>query len=284
MEQHYMKKIIAAFDGLKYSTDTRDYAIYLAKLNKSHLVGVFLDDPTYTSYKIYELISQSGTSMELLRENEAKDKLSRDAAALDFTNTCKANGIEFHLHHDRSTALATLIQESLFADLLILDARETLTHYSETPPTHFIREVLENVQCPVLLIPGEFKPIQKTVVLYDGKPSSVYAIKMFSYLLPALKEIESELVSVNAINSGLHISNNRLMKELMKRHYPETKYTVLNGIPEEEIIKHLKTGNLNTLVVLGAYQRGAVSRWFKESMADSLSKTQQYPLFIAHQR
>ena len=36
-----MKKIIAAFDGLKFSKSTRDYAIQIAKENNAHLVGVF---------------------------------------------------------------------------------------------------------------------------------------------------------------------------------------------------------------------------------------------------
>ncbi len=37
-----MKKIIAAFDGLKYSASTRDHAIALTQLTGYHLVGVFL--------------------------------------------------------------------------------------------------------------------------------------------------------------------------------------------------------------------------------------------------
>ena len=34
-----MKKVIAAFDGLKYSGSTRVYAIYLAKQTNTHLVA-----------------------------------------------------------------------------------------------------------------------------------------------------------------------------------------------------------------------------------------------------
>ena len=45
-----MKKIIAALDGLKYSESVVKYAVYLAKQNSSHLVGVFLEDFTYHSY------------------------------------------------------------------------------------------------------------------------------------------------------------------------------------------------------------------------------------------
>ncbi|HEX6845754.1 MAG TPA: universal stress protein, partial [Chitinophagaceae bacterium] len=57
-----MKKIIAAIDGLKYSESTSNYAVQIAKQRDTHLVGVFLDDPIYTSYKIYDVIVQEGVS------------------------------------------------------------------------------------------------------------------------------------------------------------------------------------------------------------------------------
>ena len=38
-----MKKIIAAFDGLKFSDSVTKYAINLAKQSSSHLVGIFLE-------------------------------------------------------------------------------------------------------------------------------------------------------------------------------------------------------------------------------------------------
>lgn len=36
------------------------------------------------------------------------------------------------------------------------------------------------------------------------------------------------------------------------------------------------------LVVVGAYKRGAVSRWLRHSMADVLMKELKVPLYIAH--
>jgi nucleotide-binding universal stress UspA family protein len=59
---------------------------------------------------------------------------------------------------------------------------------------------------------------------------------------------------------------------------------MLKGFAEAEIVKHLKQSGPNTLVVLGAYRRGTVSRWFRESMADVLMKGLKLPLFIAHHK
>lgn len=277
-----MKKIIAAFDGLKYSKSTRDYAIELTKLTGAHLVGIFLDDRSYTSYKIYNVIEEDGVSERKLKQLDKKDKLAREDAASDFESTCEQAGIKFSIHHDRSIALHELKHESIYADLLVINMHETLTHHDEKAPTLFIKHLLEGVQCPVLLVPTAYLPLKKLVILYDGGPSSVHATKMCSYLLPELKVLETEVVSVRPVKATRNVPDNRLMKEYMKSHFPAAKYVVINGVADEEIKIHLKKKTGNSLVLLGAYHRGPMSRWFKESMADRLMKELRLPLLVAH--
>ena len=243
-----------------------------------------MDDPIYTSYNIYDLIVKEGASGDKLKKYQAKDKATRAAASKKFETACQASGLEYTVHHDRNIAIQELKHESIYADLLIIDSKETLTHYTEKLPTRFIRDLLGDAQCPVLIVPAQYKPIQKIILLYNGEPSSVHAIKMFSYLLPQLKHLDTEVISVNPADSTLHMPDNKLMKEFMKRHYPKAKYTVMKGWAEDEIVKYLKKSHENSLVVLGAYRRGTVSRWFRESMADVLMKEVKLPLFIAHNR
>lgn len=279
-----MKKILAAFDGLKYSKSTRDHALAVAKQSGAHLVGVFLDDYTYTSYKIYELITKQGVSESMVEKYEARDKQVRNDAAADFIRCCEKEGLEFSIHHDRNIALTELKHESVYSDLLVIDAKETLTHYNEKRPTRFIRDLLADAQCPVLLVPSRYKPISKLVLLFDGEPSSVHAIKMFSYMLPFMKDLQAEVLVVKQPGETLHLPDDRLMKEFMKRHFPKATYTILKGLAEVEILSYLKEQKENLLVVLGAYRRGAVSRWFRQSMADALMKAIKAPLFIAHNK
>lgn len=278
-----MNKLIAAFDGLKYSTSTRDYALYIAAETKAHLVGVFLDDPTYTSYKIYELISDVDSPVQKMKELDETDKTTRAAAVADFETCCTAKKIPYTVHHDRRIAVTELKHESIYADLLVIQSAETLTHYTEKPPTRFIREILEDAQCPVLIVPSTFQPIQQLKLLYDGQPSSVHAIKMFSYIFSQLNTLDAEVISVKPYGQTLHLPDAKLMKEFMKRHFPSAKYTVLKGFAEVEIMNYLKeTTSPGTLVILGAYKRGIVSRWFRESLADSIMQEFNIPLFIAH--
>lgn len=279
-----MKKIIAAIDGLKISESTKEYAIEIAKHSNTHLVGVFLDDQNYHSYKIHDLITDKGISDQKLKLSQEKDRKTRDAAVQYFETACRASGINYGVHHDKHTALQELLHESIYADLLVIDGKETFSHFSEPLPTKFIRDLLGNSQCPVLVTPAKYKPIEKVVLLFDGKPSSVHAIKMFSYMLSSLKHLPAEVVTVKRIAKDLHLPDNRLMKEFMKRHFPKATYKVLRGLAEIEIIKYLKSTPESTLIVLGAYRRGNMSRWFNPSMADLLIKEIKAPLFIAHSK
>ena len=278
-----MKKIAAVFDGLRFPGSTLHYAVSVAKAVQAHLVGIFLDDLSYHSFSMYQMLNEGVQNSEIM-EFIARDERKRHEAARVFETACQEAGLTYSTHHDHNIALQDVLHESIYADMMIIGMNETFTREVATPPTRFIRDLLTDVQCPVMLVPPGQEDIRKIVLLYDGEPSSVYAIKMFSYLLPPWKELEVEVVSVNEANAGLHLENGRLMKEFMKRHFPKATYSVMKGPVEEKIISHLQRQPIHTLVVLGAYRRGAVSRWFRASMADMLMHTLSIPLFVAHNK
>ncbi|HTL08380.1 MAG TPA: universal stress protein, partial [Chitinophagaceae bacterium] len=124
--------------------------------------------------------------------------------------------------------------------------------------------------------------IERIVFLYDGAPSSVHAVKTFSYLFPEMVAQPCTVLSAKGYYRDLHLPDNKLMKEFMKKHYPKAAYEVFRGQPEEEIIERLKKEGEGALIVIGANRRGMVSRWFKKSMADVLMQASLGPLFIAH--
>jgi nucleotide-binding universal stress UspA family protein len=277
-----MKKMIAAFDGLKFSNSTKDYAIHFANISNAHLVGVFLEDISYTSYKIYDLVDSEGVSVKRQSELDEKDTQTRMHSVKIFEDACQKAGINCTVHHDKHYAIDELLHESIYSDVLIIDANETLIHYESKAPTRFIQHTLAKAQCPVIVVPHRYKSIEKIILLYDGTPTSVYAIKMFSYIFPSLKHLPVEVLSVKSPNQSLHLADNTLMKEFMKRHYPKNvEYTVLKGEASSEIISYLKGQHENVLAVLGAYSRSGISRLIDESMADILMKNIHLPLFIS---
>jgi nucleotide-binding universal stress UspA family protein len=278
-----MRKIIAAFDGLDFSEATLEYTLFLAHYCNAHIVGVFLDDFTYHSYSVSELAThEEGITDDRLHQLNAEDRETRDKSVNRFEEACQQASVAFSIHRDRNIALQELLHESIYCDLLVIDRKENFTRFEEEVPTRFMRDLLSDVQCPVVVVPQKFKEIKKVVILYDGEPSSVYAIKTFSYLFPSLKKLPTIVLSIKSEDQTLHLPDSRLMKEFMKRHFPDAEYTIIKGAAEERILSFLHQDKEDVLVALGAYRRGRVSRWFKPSMADYLLANLKAPLFIAH--
>lgn len=280
-----MKKFLAVFDGFNISKSTLDYAIQITKAANAHLVGVFLDEFIYRSYNVVKVMKTYENYEEKLKELDAKDKKKRDDAAQQIQKECSKSGIQFSIHRDKGFAINELKRESMFADLIVINECETFTKYKQESPTRFMKDLLSDVQCPVLLVPRNFKAVDKIVLLYDGGPSSLYAIKMFSYLFGSFMHVPVEVLTVkDNFMATTRVPDNKLMREFIKRHFPKANYTVVKGGAEEEIIGHLRNHKENELVVLGAYRRSELSRWFKTSMADTLMKELDTPLFIAHNK
>lgn len=278
-----MQKIAVIFDGLKFSKSTLQYALAIAQKEPVHVTGIFLDDFIYNSFDMYSALA-AGTTEKQIRQLEEEDKKKRDEAAKIFEKACKQERIQYSIHRDKNIAIQEVLHESTYADMMIIGSHETFRRKHQPAPTTFIKDLLAEVQCPVLLVPPDYVPIHNAHFLYDGEPSSVYAIKMATYVLPWLNNLPVEVLSVNEKEAGLHLEDNRLLKEIMKRHYPHATYKILQGDAEKKIVAQLKNDHKNSLIVLGAYRRGTVSRWLRESMADILMRDLKLPLFIAHNR
>lgn len=278
-----MKKFLAVFDGFNMSKSTLSYAIQLTKAADAHLVGVFLDEFVYRSYNVVKVMKTHANYEKAMKELDAKDKLKRDEAAQQFQKACSKAGIRFSIHRDKGIAILDLKKESMFADLIVINEFETFTKYKQQSPTRFMKDLLADVQCPVLVVPNSHKPVDKIVLLYDGGPSSLYAIKMFSYLFGNFMDLPVEVFTVkDHYMATSRVPDNKLMREFIRRHFPNATYNVVKGTAEEQIVGHLRNHKENELVVLGAYRRSEISRWFKTSMADTLMKEVDTPLFIAH--
>ena len=279
-----MKKILAVFDGYKMSKSTLDYAIQMAQVTNANLVGVFLDEFIYRTYSVTKIIKTYENYDSVIKKLDAKDKVKRDKAVIEFQKACEKAKIIFSIHRDTNIALEELKHESMFADLIIINEYETFAKPKEQLPTRFMKNLLGDVQCPVLVVPNVFKQVDKIVLLYDGGPSALYALKMFSYLFGNYNDLPVEVYTVNDRMDNHRLPDNKLMREFIKNHFPKATYTIAQGYTEEQILGYLRKHKENELVVLGAYRRSELSRWFKTSMADILMKEIDNPLFIAHSK
>ena len=99
-----MKKVIAAFDGLKYSESTASYAIDIAKKYSGKVFGIFLEDFTYHSYSITDLVREDIPEQRAAHLNKM-DAEMREKAIEHFAGECDENAIGYSIHRDRNIAI-----------------------------------------------------------------------------------------------------------------------------------------------------------------------------------
>lgn len=281
-----MKKIILALDGLRLSESAIDYAAYISKEFNAHIVATFLEEAAYFSQPVghdiwwpYYSASEAKKVLDISR----KDDAARTASIKKLQELFEEKGVPHTIHKDHYLALHALLLESNFADMVIIDADASFSNFGKTRPSHFIRNLLSEAGCPILLVPKKFKPIERFVFAYDGSPSAAFAIRQFTYLFPENVKQQVEIVTVTGEKNTTHIPHHNLLKELLKRKYDSVLLSVLKPKQEENaLLEHLKTENRNCLVVLGAYKRSALSMWMHHSTADLLIRELKAPLFIAH--
>jgi nucleotide-binding universal stress UspA family protein len=277
-----MKKILAVFDSLRYSAHTIGYAADVAKATDSLLVGVFLHDLTYARFVntySWEIPTHYALDYEKI-EKEDEEKM-KDVVTL-FQKICDEKGVRYKIHRHTGVPLMELLKESAFADLLVIDTKTSFFNIGDQTPSTFLKDLFAESKCPVLIIPDKPEQVRHAVIAYDGSDSSVYAMKMFSYIFPEWNGLDTTVVTVNHSASN-HIPKNKDVKDLANGHFKNVSFKVLNGEPEKELEKFLKKNGKDTVVVMGSYGRNAWSRMFHASMSNKILKDVKVPLFITHQ-
>lgn len=280
-----MEKILLAIDALQPALNMADFGCYMARLTGSTLEGYFFENYAYERKPFIKLVHGmpyvEAAVPESLPENEAV-KNEAEQNIRTFVSTCEEKGIQLTVHRSPLEPIQEMITESRFADMIIADAGSSFTmeDKDEKLPSPFIKELLAGAECPVVVAPASFHGIEEIVFCYNGSRSSVFAMKQLTYLLPELNETKVVVLEVN--KEGDILPDERLrLGEWLQRHYRHTEIIVLKGDPAAELFAYLQEKQ-NLLVVMGAYSRSMLSRFFKQSHADALIRTFVYPVFITH--
>jgi nucleotide-binding universal stress UspA family protein len=247
-----MEKILLAVAGEEQHPHAVDFACYLARLTHSRLIGAFL-------------VNNSATSDEAVRR---------------FREACVCRDVPARIHRDGGVPLEEMLQESRFSDLLVVDPETSFGRNGRKIPGQFVENVLAGAECPVIVVPFTFEAVEAVYFCFDGRASSMYAIRQFTYLFPEFRHKKAiVLCAVEGEPSGL--DGETKLKEWLSVHYTDSDIVHLQGEAGDELFGYLLEKK-DAMVVLGAYGRGELSRMFKPSTAALLLKTLNLPIFIAH--
>jgi hypothetical protein len=253
-----MEKIIVAVDPHQLNTNVVDFACYIAKLTRSELTAIFLDNDREASTALrrgltrflHELVAEPAGE-----ESRSRIDLTREQVDF-FEGACLNRGVRASVNIDCGVPVKELIIESRFADLLIVD-----------PELTSVKELLAKSECPVVIAPYEFNGIDEILFVYDGTASSTFAIKQFAHLFPELGDMSITVAEIKTEKQVWPVLEKKKLGSFLQMHYSSIGFRVMQGNSGNELLSYL-LNKKNVFVVSGLPL---------ETMAVNL------PVFVTHQ-
>jgi hypothetical protein len=278
-----MEKILLAVNSAEINMKALDFACYIANLTHSSVTGIFLLEQAEKEIPVLKnVLGMAYVETVVAADIPAnRTKASQCEKTIQaFEEGCKKRGVNYTVYIDKGVAIKTLIRETRFADLLVVDAEMSMQEKPEGIPASFTKEILAQSECPVAIAPLSFNGIDEILFAYDGSASSVFAIRQFTAFFPELTDKKITVLQVHE-EADAPITDREKIGELLRMHYSSIGFQALHGKASDELFAHL-LGKKNMFVVMGAFSRNMLSTFFRRSTADLVLKAINLPLFIAH--
>ena len=273
-----MEKILFITDGLKLDQSALEFTCYLARFSRSTVTGIFLENMLANVKPVLEKITSGVFQGSEQRAFETKKEIIA-ASRNSFLDICRRNSVRCNIHNDLGIPVSEVVAESRHADLAVVSPNLSFDSKEEAAPSRFVKILLEEAECPVIIAPDSFKEIEEIVFTYNGSASSVFAIKQFTYLFPNLEDIRTIILQVNDKPWTEKEKNN--FKGWLENHYSALGFEVLAGNIETALYNWIQHRE-NAIVVMGAYGRSKISQFFRRSTAEMLIRKPGHPVFITH--
>lgn len=252
-----------------------DFANELCKEDPCKVTALFIDRLQVTDTESYVFpsdIKATETDFTAGKEKEEEQHFLSDRIQL-FTDYCVSNNISYAARTITGNFLENINDETAFADYVLCDANLDLELFS-------MPNFISSAACPVLLIPAATVFFDHVIFTFDGHMSSIHAMKQFSYLFSKFKNLQVSLVTIVPPHNAV-MDYDTLVREWITTHFPEANIEILQGDVKEQLPAYINQFK-NSLVVMGAFGRNALSKLFKESLVPTILKTTKAPLFISH--
>jgi hypothetical protein len=272
-----MKKIIIPFEAGSFSHGAFSFATMLQKETPILLAGVFLPKVEYNQIFLFPT---AFAAPAYVATSEDFDKETVEKNISDFKALCEKNNIENAVHRNLyDAALPQLARETRFADMMIIGSELFYTVGSDGP-LEYLKDALRNTECPVVIVPEKFALPSQIILAYDGSASSVYAIKQFANLFPALCSLHTILVYAG--DEKHTTPDAHLIGELLSCHFKDMAINKISGDEKKNFYNWL-SGQANPLLVSGSFSRSGISELFNKSFIVDIIRQHKTPIFIAHQ-
>lgn len=246
------KNILIPTDGSDYVRTAIEYGIYIAK--------------------------RLDAKLTVLHGEEKFDE--RVQSTLDRVGEgCRKAGLGFQLKRVKEIADEVIVREAKDADWVFLTKKEEQFHENGGGSLSYKSEVvISKSDRPVLVIPIRFQEIESMGLAYDGSSSADNALKIAAELSDKIRWPLSIIIVADDSDRAADLS--KRIEELLDPYEEiDSDLVILNGKAEHEIIKFIKEGSVE-LMVMGAYGNSRFEELTLGSTASFVIRESTIPVLI----
>lgn len=274
---YQMKKAVLICSGNNFPKGVFEFVRQQQKLEPLLLTGAFFYNMTYKQLLVESLHQAPWPA--LLHTEE--DEMAVNESVNQFEQLCIDSSIEYTIHKESPLwNLDDIVIESRFADVLLLSEELFYAAVHAQQPNYFLQHLLHYSECPILLVPEDFKTIKSLSVAYDGKKESMFALKQFCYLFPQLAEMETEILFAKD-EANAFIPYSSYLKEYAGRHFRNLNYKKMHSSPKT-VTELWMQEQKDILIISGAFSRSLLSMMLEKSFIENAVEDHRCLLFIAH--
>lgn len=272
-----MKKIAFACDGKNFSPGSIEFINWMQQQEPVLVTGVFFSS---VNYEMLIATSIAGDAGAYLNYNaETAEEIA--SSVRTFETHCQKACMTYRVHQEnKSWNPEDIRKETRFADLLVISAEKFCADINSNQPNSYMRQVLHNAECPIVLVPENFRVPERLLFAYDGRKESMFALKQFSYLFPGMSSTETDIVYMQEDQND-HIPDLSYLEEYAGCHFDNLNFMKQHFNPRKYFATWTAE-NDNIILISGAYSRTGISELLEKSFAEDVIRNHRFPVFIAH--
>lgn len=272
-----MKQILFVSSSNRFSEGAFKFLHALQLQERIHVRGLFFKDVDYA--ELATLGATSAVSAMVEYDYKEIERLAEQKAY--FAEQCE----KCYIHYDfvdevQEWDKSVLIKESRFADLLLISGELFCEAQGRLQPNTYLHEALHAAECPAIIVPENFEKLEHLFIAYDGSLESMYAIKQFCSLFPALTDLPTEIAYARHEETA-DIPDLELLKKFTRLKFNAINFNKLQFKPSSYFATWISEKK-NAMLITGSFGRSGISYISKPSFADQIIQQHALPLFIAH--
>lgn len=271
------KQILFVCAGTEFPQGAFNFLCSLQEQEPVHVLGLFFNP---IDVDALVAVSQIPVQAPYDRITEQEHEVMA-ANKANFARRCEQRHIRYQVHaHDGQWDRDMLVEETRFADVLVLSGELFYADINLRQPNVYLREALSGAECPVAIIPENYKQCDHVFMAYDGTKESLFAIKQFCYLFPSLTDLPTEMLYVRDEPED-NIPDLERLRQYTRQHFDAMGFSKLHFKASHYFSTWIGEKK-NVLLVTGSYGRSPFSYLAKHSFAEQVISEHKIPVFIAH--